>query len=91
MNRGGTDEPSEVIRQRVTLARSRQASRYQEDGLHNNAQLKPRHIRKYCKINEESKKLLEQAVTTFGLSARAYGRILRVARTIADLADSCHD
>ncbi|MEC4674993.1 MAG: YifB family Mg chelatase-like AAA ATPase [Nitrospirota bacterium] len=81
-------EPSDCIRQRVTKARARQADRFTEEGLFNNAQLKPRQIRKYCAIGQESKKLLEQAVIKFGLSARAYGRILRVARTIADLADS---
>jgi len=80
-------EPSESIRQRVTMARARQADRFKEEGLYNNAQLKPRQIRKHCAIDQEGKKLLEQAVVKFGLSARAYGRILRVARTIADLAN----
>jgi len=88
LNRAGHQEPSNLIRQRVTTARAQQARRYQGEGIFNNAHLKPRQIRKYCAISEEGKKLLEQAVIKFGLSARAYGRILRVARTIADLADS---
>ena len=50
--------------------------------------MRPRHIKKYCAIDGPARHLLEQAMTKLGLSARAYGRILRVARTIADLADS---
>ncbi len=83
-------ESSIVIRERVSAARSKQARRLHADGLFTNAQLKPRHLKKYCLIDEQGKKLLEQAVDRLGLSARAYGRILRVARTIADLADSEH-
>ena len=88
LNGANQHEPSECIRQRVTKARAHQTKRYQEERLLNNAQLRPRQIRKYCAITQDGRKLLEQAVTKFGLSARAYGRILRVARTIADLADS---
>jgi magnesium chelatase family protein len=50
--------------------------------------LKPRHLKKYCVLDPVGRELLEQAMTRLGLSARAYGRVLRVARTIADLADS---
>jgi magnesium chelatase family protein len=69
-------------------ARARQTARYRHERLYCNAQLKPRHIKKYCAVAGAARDLLEQAMTRLGLSARAYGRILRVARTIADLADS---
>ncbi|GJL52782.1 MAG: ATP-dependent protease [Nitrospirales bacterium] len=81
-------ETSAVIRQRVTAARERQTSRYQKDRLFSNAQLKPRHLQQYCEIDPAGQNLLERAVSQLGLSARAFGRILRVARTIADLAES---
>lgn len=81
-------EGSSAIRTRVTGARARQAARYRQDGIFSNAQLKPRHVKKYCVLDEEGQQLIERAMAKLGLSARAYGRILRVARTIADLADS---
>lgn len=81
-------ERSVSIRNRVADARSIQANRYATDKLFANAQLKPRHMKTHCRIDQTGKTLLEQAVTRLGFSARAYGRILRVARTIADLADS---
>jgi magnesium chelatase family protein len=81
-------ESSDAIRARVTTARARQAVRYRADGLFCNAQLKPRQVKKYCAIDRAGRDLLEQAMTRLGLSARAYGRILRVGRTIADLAGS---
>ena len=81
-------ESSATIRARVIAARERQTARYRHERLYCNAQLKPRHIKKYCAVGASAKDLLEQAMTRLGLSARAYGRILRVARTIADLADS---
>jgi magnesium chelatase family protein len=87
---GGEDrqESSAAIRARVTAARERQTARYRHERVYCNAQLKPRHIKKYCAIGTPAKELLEHAMSRLGLSARAYGRILRVARTIADLADS---
>jgi len=84
----GQPEPSSQIRGRVVAARARQTARYRRDGLYCNAQLKPRHLKKYCVLDPVGRDLLEQAMTRLGLSARAYGRVLRVARTIADLADS---
>ncbi|MEK7293483.1 MAG: YifB family Mg chelatase-like AAA ATPase [Nitrospirota bacterium] len=84
----GRQESSAAIRARVIAARERQTTRYRHERLYCNAQLKPRHIKKYCAVGAPAKDLLEQAMTRLGLSARAYGRILRVARTIADLADS---
>jgi magnesium chelatase family protein len=81
-------EPSGAIRARVAAARLRQAVRYAKERTYCNAQLKPRHLKKYCAIDSAGRELVEQAMTRLGLSARAYGRILRVARTIADLAAS---
>ncbi len=83
-------EDSAQIRQRVMHARRRQHTRYQKHHTINNAQLKPRLLKKYCQLDKPSNALLEQAVSRLGLSARAYGRILRVSRTIADLAESDH-
>ncbi|MGH7255430.1 MAG: YifB family Mg chelatase-like AAA ATPase [Nitrospirales bacterium] len=88
LGKDGDQEPSSAIRLRVTAARNRQARRYQREGVYNNAQLKPRHIKKYCALDTAGRQLIEQAMTRLGLSARAYGRILRVARTIADLAEA---
>jgi magnesium chelatase family protein len=78
-------ESSASIRDRVTAARGRQTSRYRRDGIFCNAQLKPRLLKKHCAVDQAGHALLEQAMGRLGLSARAYGRILRVARTIADL------
>jgi magnesium chelatase family protein len=69
----------------VTSARAIQHDRFKTDGIHANAHMKPRHIRKYCKIDDDSLRLMELAMNRLGLSARAYNRILKVARTIADL------
>jgi magnesium chelatase family protein len=85
-----TSESSDKIRDRVIQARQRQLTRYHHEHTLNNAQLKPRQVTTYCQLDETGKTLLEHAVTRLGLSARAYGRILRVSRTIADLAESEH-
>ncbi len=83
-------ESSAAIRARVTAARARQAARYRTEGIYSNAQLKPKQVKRYCAVDQTGRDLLEQAMTRLGLSARAYGRILRVGRTIADLAGSDH-
>jgi magnesium chelatase family protein len=69
-------EPSSVIRERVTKARAIQYARFKNDGIYANAHMKPRHIRKYCKIDKDSLSLMEKAMNRLGLSARAYNRIL---------------
>ncbi|OPY64860.1 MAG: Competence protein ComM [Syntrophorhabdaceae bacterium PtaU1.Bin034] len=79
------EESSETIRQRVMAARAMQAGRFEGKSIYSNAQMTSRMVKKYCGINEAAKNLLEQAVERFGLSARAYHRILKVSRTIADL------
>jgi magnesium chelatase family protein len=70
----------------VMAARERQLARFHgEKKTYANAQMMPKSIRKHCAISAEGEKLLENAVTRLGLSARAHDRILKVARTIADL------
>jgi magnesium chelatase family protein len=79
-------EDSAAVRQRVIAARNRQIERYRADKkTYSNAQMVPKMIRKYCAITPDGEKLLENAITRLGLSARAHDRILKVARTIADL------
>ncbi len=78
-------ESSADIRKRVTAARAIQSERFARTKIYCNAQMSNRHIKKHCKINEASCNLLEAAIDKLGLSARAYNRILKIARTIADL------
>jgi magnesium chelatase family protein len=80
-----TAEPSSVIRDRVSRAREAQADRLSRTRIHCNAQMASRHIRKWCEVDSASARLLETAVDKLGLSARAYNRVLKIARTIADL------
>ena len=84
------DEPesSKSIKERVNKARNIQLERYKEENIFFNSALTPKLIEKYCKIDSSSKQILEIAFNKLGLSARAYGRILKVARTIADLDKS---
>jgi magnesium chelatase family protein len=82
---GPEPEPSASIRERVVRARQRQRERFESEGIFSNAQMSPRLIRRYCRIDAESERMLEAAMTRQGLSARAYDRILKVSRTIADL------
>jgi magnesium chelatase family protein len=79
-------ESSAEMRARVTQARNRQLARFERDGIFSNAQMSPRQIRRYCPLDADGERLLEAAMTRQGLSARAYDRILKVSRTIADLA-----
>jgi magnesium chelatase family protein len=79
-------EDSATVRARVVAAREIQLDRYKADkGLYANSQMPPRMIRKHCAISAQGEKLLENAIARLGLSARAHDRILKVARTIADL------
>ena len=81
-------EGSVDIKARVDLARGAQKERFKESGLFANANMNTRDIKKHCAVDRESKKILEFAVERLSLSARAYTRILKVARTIADLDGS---
>ncbi len=79
-------ETSEQIKERVNKARKIQLERYKNNKIFSNSELTPKLIDKYCKLDESGKRILENAFKKLGLSARAYGRILKVSRTIADLA-----
>lgn len=81
-------ESSAVIRARVNRARQIQRERYRKEGFYFNAQLSNSLIRAYCALDPTSEAILKQAFSTLHLSARAYNRILKVARTIADIEES---
>lgn len=81
-------EPSASIKERVNAARDRQNRRFGEQSGMCNARMGPTELRYYCVIDDESAELMKQAFDVFGLTARSYDRILRVARTIADLEGS---
>ena len=81
------EENSNAIRQRVVQARGRQQKRFATDKKTTcNARMGPRQIKTHCKLSDESQELIRVAMTELNLSARAYDRILKVSRTIADLA-----
>ncbi|NLE65504.1 MAG: YifB family Mg chelatase-like AAA ATPase [Elusimicrobia bacterium] len=79
-------EPSSVIRERVTTARKKQALRFRGTFCHANAQMPSSMVRLHCALDNTSEHLLREAIETLGLSARAHDKILKVARTISDLA-----
>jgi magnesium chelatase family protein len=83
-NRRG--EPSRAVAGRVWLARQRQSARHTEDRIRCNGEMGPEAIRRWAAPDDDGRRLLEQASRALGLSARAWHRVLRVARTIADLA-----
>ena len=78
-------ESSKTIKERVNKARKIQQERYKKYKIYSNSELTPKLIEKYCNIDEDSKQILEKAFKKLNLSSRAYNRILKVARTIADL------
>ena len=83
------EEASATIRERVVQARERQQARFRSDKKTNcNARMGPRQIKQHCQLSDESQELIRVAMTELNLSARAYDRILKVSRTIADLTDS---
>ena len=82
-----TEEASAPIRERVQRAREKQHARFHSDAKVNcNARMGPRQIKQHCKLSDESQELIRVAMTELNLSARAYDRILKVSRTVADLA-----
>jgi magnesium chelatase family protein len=85
MSRGVDGEPSSSIRARVGAARAIQQERYREYGIYCNADMGARQLRSSCRLSREALEVLEMAMNDMGLSARAYDRILKVSRTIADL------
>lgn len=89
LSEGRLTEPSHVIRERVEKARLVQANRFENHhGVHCNAQMTSKMLRKYCEIDAAGQTILKNAMEKLGLSARAYDRILKVSRTIADLEGS---
>lgn len=82
------EEPSESIKARVDKAREIQTARYKDTGIHSNAKMNDHLLKRYCKVSPESVVMLKVAFDKLNLSARAYSRILKVARTIADLDGS---
>ena len=86
-----TSEPSELIRSRVTEARKVQEERFKDQkGIHCNAQMTSKLLRKHCELDVACQSLIKNAMEKLGLSARAYDRILKVSRTIADLEKAEH-
>lgn len=85
MTQNRKSESSETIRERVIAAREIQQERFKTLGIHSNAMMGSQMVKEVCQINEAGKKLLKTAMERLGLSARAYDRILKVSRTIADL------
>ncbi len=81
-------EPSKAIKERVIFARKIQQARFAGDSIQVNAEMKNSHIKKYCPLSKEAEQILQQAATKFQLSARSYLKMIKVARTIADLEDS---
>ena len=81
-------ERSERIRDRVAAARERQLDRFAQERIFCNAQMNPRQVARHCELTSAGEQLLERAMVRLALSARAHDRILKVARTIADLAGS---
>ena len=81
-------EPSSAVKQRVDAARARQHQRFRGDGNMCNARMGPDEMRSFCQLDETGSKLMKQAFEAMGLTARSYDRILKVARTVADLDGS---
>lgn len=88
LNSEKTEESSEKIKERVNKARKIQKQRYDGIGIYSNSELTPSLLEKFCKLDKSGKVILKNAFEKLGLSARAYSRILKVARTIADLDES---
>lgn len=90
LNYSKQGESSENVRKRVIKSRSVQVKRFKEDNIISNSQMTPKLIKKYCKLAPECENLLKNAINKFNLSARAYDRILKLSRTIADLDGKEH-
>src|SRR4030095_9827915 len=79
-------DASETIRTRVAVARQQQRDRFRANTIRVNAAMNPRQVRPFCRVSSDAERLLAAAVTQLGLSARGHDRVLKVARSIADLA-----
>ncbi len=80
-------ESSDEIRRRVDRARAIQRERYRNEGIRFNAHLESKELERYCILDKEAEELLKLAILELGISARAYDKILKVSRTIADLEE----
>ncbi|MBQ9789993.1 MAG: YifB family Mg chelatase-like AAA ATPase [Clostridia bacterium] len=80
------EEPSSAVRERINAAREIQRQRFKNEKFHTNAKMSSLAVKKFCKIDKQSEELIEAAFEKFKMSARGFNRILKVARTIADLA-----
>ncbi len=81
-------ESAARVRERVEAARARQRQRFADSGLTNNADMGPGEVRRFCGLDQEGRSLVKQAMTRLQLTARAFHRVLKLARTIADLAEA---
>lgn len=88
INGEGNEESSAIIKERVKSARIIQLERFKNDGIYCNAQMKSKHIKRYCKTDSAGTKLLESAFKSLSLSTRSYMKILKIARTLADMEAS---
>lgn len=88
LNKSSQEEASAEIRKRVIRARNIQAERYRDESILTNSELTPKLVKKYCKIDKEGEELFKTAIVKYQLSGRRYDRILKLARTIADLDGS---
>jgi magnesium chelatase family protein len=88
LSEGLPSEPSSEIRKRVNRVKKNQLERFKNERITSNSQMSQKHIKKYCQLDNESKDFLKMAINELGLSARAYDKILKVSRTIADLDTS---
>ena len=88
INHSPSGESSATIRERVIKSKEIQVKRFKDEGIIANSQMMPKLIKKYCKLNPDSEELLRSAIAKFNLSGRAYDRILKLSRTIADLQAS---
>ena len=79
-------EPSEKIRERVIKARKIQAERFKDEGIFTNAEMGSKEIKKYCSLDEKTSEFMKTAAAKYGLSGRKFDRILKLARTVADLS-----
>ena len=86
IRKGRAAETSADVRRRVTTARDIQQDRFRKSGVHANAQMTSRMIGRFCALDADCLSLLEQAISRLGLSARAYNRVIKISRTIADLS-----
>ena len=81
-------EESKIVKERVSLARQRQKERFADEGIGTNSEMNLLQMKKYCQLDNEAQQILKTAGNNRHLSARSYHRILKISRTIADLAGS---